>query len=409
MTAVFEDDRLLVTKEGLAFPLILLPWLGFRRERMWSDLADANVRWEGGTDFAGSDVLSLYFRSGGFARFKLQGVSRADMEQLLLAVEVWGTKCKREPLLIQFQNNLQNQNKGLDHLSYTQMWEEELSRRFHATSFVPLEPGMVLQNGRLKVVRQLAFGGLSAIYLAQRDETEMVVLKEAVVPSNADEVSRDKAVELFEREAQLLITLTHPQIARVLDHFAEDGRNYMLVEYIHGQDMRQLVKQHGPQEELQVLRWAREIAEILDYLHGRSPPIIHRDLTPDNLVLNNDHQVVLIDFGAANEFVGTATGTLVGKQSYISPEQFRCKSVTQSDIYALGGTIYYLLTGHDPEALSQSRPRELSATISESADDLVAQCTAMDLESRFKTAGQVRDAIDLILAEPAASIPQGAA
>src|SRR5262249_22800632 len=163
-----------------------------------------------------------------------------------------------------------------------------------------------------------------------------------------------KAHELFNREAQLLSKLNHPQIVKVLDHFVENGRSYQLLEYLNGQDLRQHVRQNGVRREDEVLAWGIQMAEILKYLHEQDPPIVHRDVTPDNFVLRQDGSIVLIDFGAANEFVGNATGTLVGKQAFISPEQFRGKSVTASDIYALGGTLHFLLTGEDPEALSTS-------------------------------------------------------
>ncbi len=394
LTALFEDDRILISKEGLAFPLFLLPKLGFRRQREWADLAAAEI-------FSSPEVgerLGLFFGSGGRATMQVQGIAKEDLEQLLLAIEVWGSHCRREALLVDFQNRLQNENKGLAHLSYTQMWEEELSRRFNATAFVPLEPGKPLQSGTLKVVRQLAFGGLSAIYLAQRNEREMVVLKEAVVPANADQAAMEKATELFNREAEFLIKLHHPQIARVLDHFQEDGRNYLLLEYIHGQDLRQLVKQHGPQPEPKVLGWALQVCKIIEYLHGQSPPIVHRDLTPDNMVLGDDEKVTVIDFGAANEFVGTATGTLVGKQSYISPEQFRCKPTTQSDIYALGATMFFLLTGKDPEPLSCSHPRQANPEISCETDELVAGLTAMETADRLASAQAVSRRIEELLA-----------
>jgi tRNA A-37 threonylcarbamoyl transferase component Bud32 len=373
LAALCEDDRITVSKEGLAFPLMMMQRLNFRRERLWSDLGAAKLLTR-----SNQQALQLQFRSGGTTTLNMSNLSKSDLEQLMLAIEVWGQNCERAPDLIEMQNRLQNANRGIEHISYTQMWEEELSRRFSATSFVPLEPNQVLLEGRFKIVRQLAFGGLSAIYLAQQNDTDLVVIKEAVVPASADEQSRKKAVELFERESRLLIRLNHANIAKVLDHFAEKGRNYLVLEYIRGQDLRQLVKQNGAQPEELVVHWAVQITSILDYLHNQNPPIIHRDLTPDNLVRKEGESIVLIDFGAANEFVGTATGTLVGKQAYIAPEQLRGKASTASDIYALGGTIYYLLVGKDPEALSESRPSEQKPEVSKELDELVVACTQLE-------------------------------
>ncbi|HEY9677370.1 MAG TPA: serine/threonine-protein kinase [Drouetiella sp.] len=402
IAAICEDDRIVVSREGFSFPLFMMPKLQFKRERIWNDLITAQIRLDtsktNAKDASQCGFLSLYFRSGGTMTVDVSKINKAELEQLLLAIEVWGQGCKRTPELIEFQNNLQNSTRGIE-VTYTQMWEEELSRRFSATSFVPLEPNKKLQNGRIKIVRQLAFGGLSAIYLAQENEKDMVVIKEAVVPANADEHTHAKANELFEREARLLIKLDHPDIAKVYDHFQEDNRSYMVLEYIRGQDLRQLVKQNGLQSEDSVLHWGKQIASILAYLHSQNPPIIHRDLTPDNLVRKEDNSITMIDFGAANEFVGTATGTMVGKQAYISPEQLRGKATPESDIYALGGTMYFLLTGKDPEALLSSHPKLEVPEISDALDSLVASCTELEASDRPKSAEAVAQAIGEIMIE----------
>ncbi len=321
------------------------------------------------------------------ALIDLKCFKRAELEQLLLSLEIWGVSCERTPELISLHDQMHNDKLGITTASYTQMWEEELSRRFSATAFIPLEPDRELQGGRIKIQRQLAFGGLSAIYLAQMNDKDMVVVKEAVIPEGTAEKSKDKAMELFRREAQLLIKLDHDRIAKVFDHFQEEGRHYLVLEYVRGIDLRQLVKQNGPQPTYNVARWALQISEIIAYLHTQSPPIIHRDLTPDNLVLNEDGSVKLIDFGAANEFVGTATGTLVGKQAYIAPEQLRGKASTLSDIYALGGTLHYLLTAKDPEPLCESQPIELREDVPEKLNNIIFEMTAMEEEDRSHTAG----------------------
>jgi serine/threonine protein kinase, bacterial len=164
----------------------------------------------------------------------------------------------------------------------------------------------------------------------------------------------------------------------------------MVLDSINGQNMRQLVKTSGAQHQLDVLNWAFTLTDILAYLHGQSPPLIHRDLTPDNIVVDSDGTIMLIDFGAANELLGTATGTLVGKQCYISPEQFRGKALPISDLYSLGATLYYLLTAHDPEALASSSPREVTPYISPELDKLICDLTATDPKDRPQTARDVK-------------------
>jgi tRNA A-37 threonylcarbamoyl transferase component Bud32 len=394
LTAFFEDDRLNLSKDSLSFPLFMMPFLRFRRNRSWGELTSASLLHD---ENERQRKLLLHFANGENLQLSTKWFNQQDLEQVMLSIELWGTNCARSVPLIDYQTRLQNDIRGIGTGgSYTQMWEEELSRRFNATAFVPLEPDHTLHKGRLKIVRQIAFGGLSAIYLAQKDEQEMVVVKEAVVPASSDVQTRRKAEEMFVREAHLLVQLDHENIAQVYDHFVEDGRNYLLLEYVNGQDLRQHVKQNGAQPEALVIQWAMQVCQILKYLHGRTPPIIHRDLTPDNLVLRNDGGIKLIDFGAANQFVGTATGTLVGKQAYISPEQLRGKADLQSDIYSLGGTIYFLLTGKDPMPLAESRPKSVLPAISQEMDDLVAALTAFDKKARIAEADEAYQRLSAI-------------
>ncbi len=388
LTAFTEDDRIYVSKDGMAFPLFLLPLLKFKRNRSWSELRHADLEMSD----KGDHVLRLHYDNA-VVPVNLENISESDREQMLLAVELWGSGCQRSPALIEYQNALQDEIRGLDKLSYTQMWEEELGRRFTATSFVPLEPGAKLKGGELQVVKQLAFGGLSAIYEAQHHKTGPLVIKEAVIPANAESADRQSAEARIEKESRILIKLDHPGIAKVLDYFVDDGRHYLCLEYVNGQDLRQLVKQNGPQPEDKVLDWAKQVAKIVQYLHSQDPPIIHRDLTPDNLVLRKDGEVTLIDFGAANEFIGQATGTLVGKQAYMSPEQLRGKASIQSDLYSFGGTLYFLLVGRDPKALMPAEPRKALPSISEEMDRLVFQLTQFETEQRTKSAEELSQAL----------------
>jgi serine/threonine protein kinase len=289
----------------------------------------------------------------------------------------------KSPELVELISNYRDyQSKPVDAASFTSLWGEELATHMAATSFVPLAKGVQLQTGRFTVLAILSSGGSSAVYLAQTVDGTMVILKESVIPQHVDDAIKNKAHELFQREATLLTKLNHPQIAKVLDHFRECSRDYLVLEYLPGKNLRQIVKQSGAQTETIVLAWAAQIVDILHYLHELEPPLVHRDLTPDNILLKNDGKIAVIDFGAANEYLGTATGTLIGKQSYISPEQFKGKATPKSDIYALGSTLFFLLTGDDPEALSVSHPKEQRADLSQDIDALVAWCTELEETDR---------------------------
>ncbi|MBX9693055.1 MAG: serine/threonine protein kinase, partial [Cyanobacteria bacterium] len=236
---------------------------------------------------------------------------------------------------------------------------------------------------------QLGAGGLAAVYLAEDKSKRMVAVKESVIPPLADVKLKEKAREMFKRESQMLSRVNHPQIVKVLDHFVENERDYLVLEYLPGRTLRELVRKDGAQEPEQVRDWAIQIAGILDYLHNQEPPLVHRDLTPDNLVITADGVVHLIDFGASNEFVGQATGTFVGKQLYIAPEQFRGKAEPASDIYAMGATLYFLLTGKDPSALAESHPKRALSSLSDDWDRLVADATKLSVGERFSSAADL--------------------
>ncbi len=380
---VCRDNTFEVGERGIKIPVrFMLQSLGRFRFK-WDDLKTVAFQTDGKVS---ADPEDMCFRFSGLSRvpLRLDGFDRDDVPKIMLAVQAYAPETPFLPELDKIKGLAKTQ--ASIPMSFTKIWEEELNNRFGSTIFVPMEPGHELQNGRVKIVGQIAFGGLSAIYLAKLDNERLVVIKEAVVPQNADEASKEKALEMFAREAQLLLTLNHPRIAQVYDHFMEGGRNYLTLQYIEGKDLRSYVKENGAVPEEVVSRWAAEIADILTYLHSMTPAIIHRDLTPDNLVLARDGSISLIDFGAANAFMGTATGTLVGKQSYISPEQFRGKAAPASDLYSLGSTLHFLLTGKDPEALAVSHPRELRPALSEEIDTLVASLTEQETEDRIPSA-----------------------
>lgn len=398
--------RIILTDTKLAFPLLMSPSLLFRRTRAWPDLGSVSLSKKTvsssvdpyDVEAMADHTLRLYFRSGGNVALKLKRLSKKDLESLCRSLNEWGQKAVISNEAVDLIKKILKLDavgtQEAEPATYTAMWEEEMSSHLGATTYVPLNKGATLQDGRLKVVSMIASGGLSAVYLVEREGGGLAVLKESVIPHAVDEKTREKAKELFRREASLLMKLDHPAIAKVMDHMVENGRDYMLLEYVPGTSLRQHVKLHGPCEERQVLAWAKELAATLTYLHELSPPVVHRDLTPDNVVLRKDGTLVLIDFGAANEYVGQATGTLIGKQSYISPEQFRGKAEPSSDIYALGGTLNFLLTADDPEPLSPSHPRKLRSELSPEIDELVAKCTALSAKERIQSARALSHAVD---------------
>lgn len=203
-----------------------------------------------------------------------------------------------------------------------------------------------------QVLRILGQGGMGTTYLAwdkdraKAQQPPIVVLKEM----NAEMVKVAKARELFEREARILQSLNHPGIPKYYDFFVEGGKKYLAMEMIHGQDLEKRIIEKGPVILSQAIDWMRQTCEILAYIHSQKPPIVHRDIKPANLLLGNiDNRIVVLDFGAVKE-IGTPVGTRIGAPDYSAPEQDRGQPLPQSDIYAIGPTLIFLLTGKSPSA-----------------------------------------------------------
>lgn len=276
--------------------------------------------------------------------------------------------------------------------SYTELWLQSLSSAPERNSNQSLTPGQKLKDDQYKVIKRLGVGGQGTAYLC-RDELNNcnIVLKETIVPAYADRNLKEQALKSFEKEAKILESLDSDGIVKLKDYFFEDHRGYIGLEHIDGLNLRQLIAEKGALSEEATRELAGQMCQILSFLHKRS--IIHRDFTPDNLMLTNDNKLKLIDFNVAQiQQVGT-TGTIAGKHSYLPPEQFRGKATLQSDLYAMGATLQFLVTGSEPEAISQSSPIEAGAKTSEVFDQIVRSCTALDLNKRFKSVTEIAAAL----------------
>lgn len=281
-----------------------------------------------------------------------------------------------------------------DRQSYTELWLRELSGAPKRDKLTPLAEGARLAGDNYTVLRKVGVGGQGTVYLADsrkhaEDRNDLVILKEFVLPVFPDLRVRKKAAERFQAEASMLSRLNHPQIARFLDLFVEDHRAYLVLEHVEGTTLKDMVAAEGAFPEKQVIQLSLQIAEILVYLHSQTPPVIHRDLTPDNIMLGPDGLARLIDFSVAQELSSGVTGSVVGKPNYISPEQFRGKPNAQSDIYSLGATMFYLLCGHDPPPITSLHPQAENSKISSALDAIIARCTQLDTNRRYESAVQV--------------------
>lgn len=397
LTVFLSDKTILLSQSGIKVPLLKVGMFSPNRDEIaWNCIKKAEIK--NGKNNAPSKELKgraliLHLDQGEKIKLNLDCLGLEATQQLLLALSLWLPEAAKTEEQMQLKDSLSAPLLSQGDLTFTDIWQAELESRYTTTAFMPLEPGHKLKGGNLEVIKQLAFGGLSAVYLCQLNKLDLIVLKESVVPLNSKESLKTKAAEMFKREASLLVKLDHPQLVKVVDFFTENDRTYLLLGYQEGLNLRQLIREQGPQSESRVIGIAISLIQPLHYLHSLSPPVVHRDISPENIILKEDDTAVLIDFGAANEYLGTATGTMVGKQCYVSPEQFKGKASTESDLYSLGATLYYLLTGSDPTPISVSSPKEVRPEISEALDSIVQRLTSLEIEDRLATADELEQSL----------------
>ena len=217
-----------------------------------------------------------------------------------------------------------------------------------------LMPGTLLQ-GRYRVQRQLGGGGMGIVYLAE--DTRLSGRYCAIKVMSPDQLApqdRNWAIQAFKQEAQLLATLRHPGLAAVNDIFPENGDWYLVMEYVEGESLEDKLRRlpGGRLSAQEALSITRQLCDVLEYLHGCSPPVIFRDLKPSNVMVTPNGQVKLIDFGIARFFKqGQTRDTLnMGTPGYAAPEQYggMGQSDPRTDVYSLGVVLYRMVTGYDP-------------------------------------------------------------
>lgn len=296
---------------------------------------------------------------------------------------------------------------GADDSRYTNLWLQYFSSPDTRQRRGSLPSGTELNDGKYRVLKRLGGGGQGTVYLAtsrnveyvygndyDQDAEAFVVLKEYVLPVHRGSALAEKHYEALNNESQLLAHIHHPSIVNMLDCFVEDHRAYLVLDYVNGESLKTLVEKNGPLNEALVREVALTICNILEYLHNFRPPILHRDLTPDNLLVDSEGRIFLIDFTVALQFQSSRTATVVGKQAYTPPEQFRGEPSPASDIYALGCTMHYMLTGKDPEPMQQSNPRNSVPEISSEMNAIVARATEFDTANRYYSAEEVREELE---------------
>jgi outer membrane protein assembly factor BamB/tRNA A-37 threonylcarbamoyl transferase component Bud32 len=267
-----------------------------------------------------------------------------------------------------------------------------------------LKAGSTLQ-GRYLIVGVLGIGGMGAVYEARDlhfpNVTKMVALKE-MINMAPDPQLRQIIVKTFEREANLLATLSHPAIPKIYDLFNQEDRSYLVMERINGKDLETVLNEtKGFLPEETVIDWAIQLCDVLTYLHSHKPePIVFRDMKPSNVMLDTQG-IRLIDFGIAKGFQAGQKGTMIGTEGYSPPEQYRGEASPPGDIYALGATLHHLLTKKDPRleapfSFAERPLRKLNTAVSPEFELIINKSLSYNPSDRFLTTDSMKQALNTL-------------
>ena len=288
----------------------------------------------------------------------------------------------------------------------------------------PLPIGTEVKN-QYRIVRLVGGGGMAWVYQVEElpsGSGKLWALKE-LRPQTQDRAEQATGRKLFDQEARLLRDLDHLNIPKIADFFEEDGRSYLVMEFIWGESLEKRLKAaNAPLLENDVLNWALQLCDALQYLHTRTPPIIFRDMKPSNAMVTNTGRVKLIDFGIARTYkIGKKRDTVaMGSENYAAPEQWgKGQTDARSDVYALGATIYNLLANMAPTpAFLPSEPLPLAnynGAVSARTVAIVEKAMNRNREARFQSILDMRQAILAAMpapqlaepvAPPVATVPQ---
>jgi serine/threonine protein kinase len=266
----------------------------------------------------------------------------------------------------------------------------------------PLTPGMVV-NSRYKILRLLGTGSFGAVYLGMdlREKGSVWAIKE-VLGGGPALTDKKELLDSFRNEAQILTTLSHTGIPRIVDFFVNGGRGYLVMERIEGLTLEEIAENNKkPLDEKEVITWALQVCNTLEYLHSQRPPIIFRDLKPSNVMLTIDERIVLIDFGIARFYdPGKLRDTIpLGTPGYSPPEQYgKGQTTPASDIYALATTMFFLLSLKDMAAFNFKFPplRSCKQEASPLLEQVLARAMSLHMQQRHQSMAEFRDDLSRI-------------
>lgn len=247
-----------------------------------------------------------------------------------------------------------------------------------------------LVDGKYKILSEIGHGGMSVVYMAINEKANKTwAVKEVRKDARMDfNIVRQGLMA----EIDTLKRLKHPYLPSIVDVIEDDETFIIVMDYVEGRSLDKILEEHGVQQESGVVEWAKQLCDVLGYLHSRTPAIIYRDMKPANVMLKPDGTVTLIDFGTAKNYeinYGETTG--IGTIGYAAPEQYIGSGLgrtdARTDIYCLGMTLYHLLTGQDPcrNLISDTSIRAVNPALSRGLDSIIRKCTAHQPEDRYQS------------------------
>lgn len=257
-----------------------------------------------------------------------------------------------------------------------------------------------LVDGKYKILNKVGQGGMSVVYLAMNEKAN----KQWAVKEVRKDGVRDFEVvkQGLVAEIDILKKLNHPHLPSIIDVIDTDESFIIIMDYIQGNSLNKALEEYGAQPQENVIIWAKQICDVLNYLHTRTPAIIYRDMKPSNVMLKPDGNITLIDFGTAREYKekNLADTTCLGTVGYAAPEQFGGMGQTdaRTDIYCLGATLYHLVTGMNPcEPPYEIKPiRQINPGLSSGLEKIILKCTQRDPNDRYQSAAELMFALEHI-------------
>ena len=260
-----------------------------------------------------------------------------------------------------------------------------------------LEIGSIV-DGKYKILNKIGQGGMSIVYLAMNERAnKQWAIKEVRKDGVKDfEVVKQGLIV----EIDMLKRLSHPNLPSIIDVIDQKDNFLIVMDYIQGNSLKDRLDEFGAQPQELVIEWAKQLSDVLGYLHTRKPAIIYRDMKPSNIMLKPDGKLTLIDFGTAREYKekNLADTTCLGTIGYAASEQFGGKGQTdgRTDIYCLGATLYHLVTGMNPsEPPYEIKPiREINPSLSSGLEKIILKCTQRNPEDRYQNCAELTYALE---------------